>query len=239
MATAASIASSASSAYSPKKDNGPILYKFKVTLVNDEFAPEGGRWRRVVVPAKFSLLEFHVVLQTVFGWTNSHLHHFTRYDNNEYIEYMVKGYMPDGIGPESKDERIYKLSDVFSDEKPLMEYEYDFGESWGHEVEFEGIVPADPKLDYPACIEGKWANRMDDNQDLDPDTGELLPRFKRKKFSMRETKRELSEIFKGRWPLKVDNTTIAVCYLCYFHLCEACNGRCCNFCLKANDLSNR
>jgi Plasmid pRiA4b ORF-3-like protein len=33
-------------------------------------------WRRVVVPASFTLAELHSVLQTATGWTDSHLHSF-------------------------------------------------------------------------------------------------------------------------------------------------------------------
>ncbi len=36
-------------------------------------------------------------------------------------------------------------------------YEYDFGDSWEHEVMFEGSPPADPKSKYPLCVEGERA----------------------------------------------------------------------------------
>lgn len=40
-------------------------------------------WRRVLVPGEVDLAELHEVIQTAFGWTNSHLHQFeigrTRY----------------------------------------------------------------------------------------------------------------------------------------------------------------
>lgn len=33
-------------------------------------------WRRVLVPGEIDLGELHDVIQTAFGWTNSHLHQF-------------------------------------------------------------------------------------------------------------------------------------------------------------------
>ncbi|MCU1657553.1 MAG: plasmid pRiA4b family protein, partial [Pseudonocardiales bacterium] len=33
-------------------------------------------WRRVLVPGEIDLGELHAVIQTAFGWTNSHLHQF-------------------------------------------------------------------------------------------------------------------------------------------------------------------
>lgn len=53
-----------------------VLYKLKITLTDYYHKVRGGRWRRVIVPANFSLLELHVVIQLVFGWENYHLHHF-------------------------------------------------------------------------------------------------------------------------------------------------------------------
>ena len=36
-------------------------------------------------------------------------------------------------------------------------YEYDFGDSWDHDVLFEGCVQAEPGRQYPLCLEGKRA----------------------------------------------------------------------------------
>lgn len=157
------------------------------------------------------------------------------------VEYIIKNEHgnDDFMSEETREERIYKLSDVFSVENPTMEYEYDFGACWGHEVKFEGAVDADPKLDYPACIQGKWANRMDDHQDEDPDTSELLPEYEGKQFDLNQTQKELRDVFEGKWPLKVNNATIPKCYLCCYYFCSKCNGKCCKYCLKADIVRNK
>ena len=36
-------------------------------------------------------------------------------------------------------------------------YEYDFGDSWEHEVLFEGCAEAEPDREYPVCVAGKRA----------------------------------------------------------------------------------
>jgi len=49
-----------------------VQLQLKVTLL--EIRPP--IWRRLLVPAKLRLSQFHTVLQRAFGWTNSHLHAF-------------------------------------------------------------------------------------------------------------------------------------------------------------------
>ena len=43
-----------------------------------------------------------------------------------------------------------------------FQYEYDFGDSWEHEVLVEGVVPPDSKVKYPHCLEGARACPPDD-----------------------------------------------------------------------------
>lgn len=49
-----------------------FIYQIKVTL-NDSKPPI---WRRILVADTTSLSKLHTILQTVMGWTDSHLHHF-------------------------------------------------------------------------------------------------------------------------------------------------------------------
>ena len=35
-------------------------------------------WRRIVVPSDLLLSDFHKIIQTTMGWTNSHLHQFIK-----------------------------------------------------------------------------------------------------------------------------------------------------------------
>lgn len=38
-----------------------------------------------------------------------------------------------------------------------FKYIYDFGDSWEHEIVFEGCPPIDPQAQYPLCLEGERA----------------------------------------------------------------------------------
>ena len=49
-------------------------YQVKITLRDSK----PSIWRRVLIPSDMSLPDFHKVIQTTMGWTNSHLHHFEK-----------------------------------------------------------------------------------------------------------------------------------------------------------------
>src|SRR5262249_47077643 len=52
-----------------------------------------------------------------------------------------------------------KLTEILpASGKPFQfEYEYDFGDGWGHYVLFEGCVRTEPGKRYPLCVEGQRA----------------------------------------------------------------------------------
>jgi hypothetical protein len=55
------------------------------------------------------------------------------------------------------DEKVEKISDhFFVDDSPKAIYEYDFGDSWEHDVVLEKIVTSDGG-EYPRCLTGKRA----------------------------------------------------------------------------------
>ncbi len=56
-------------------------YQLKITLKNVKPAI----WRRFVVPADIPLPDLHLIIQTVMGWYNSHLHQFI-IDDEFYTE---------------------------------------------------------------------------------------------------------------------------------------------------------
>jgi hypothetical protein len=53
--------------------------------------------------------------------------------------------------------RRVKLSEVYHGPKTKFMYEYDFGDSWEHEILFEKEMPAEPGSHYPVCLEGERA----------------------------------------------------------------------------------
>ena len=123
-----------------------IVFQLKVTL-------RGIRppiWRRVLVPSDLTLLQLHDVLQVLMGWTDSHLHQFEAAGN-------FYGTPDPELEVERKNERKIRLNEVLHHPKDRMAYEYDFGDSWEHELVLEKIVPRAPKVRYPVVTGGKRA----------------------------------------------------------------------------------
>ena len=124
------------------------IYQVQITL-------KGSRpriWRRLLVPSDTLLSDFHMIIQTAMGWTNSHLHQFVK----DQTYYTVK--MEDDMYWNDYDNIDYKglkISDLLSKEKESMIYEYDFGDGWEHKIVLEKILPFDEEIKYPVCTAGK------------------------------------------------------------------------------------
>ncbi len=123
-------------------------YQLKITLSGSEPAI----WRRIVVDSGGSLYELHDVIQAAMGWTNSHLHLFKLKK-----VYYHEPWEDDGLDEDFLDENEYSLNQVLTRPKTKMIYEYDFGDSWEHEVLVEKILEKDPKMKTPVCLEGAMA----------------------------------------------------------------------------------
>lgn len=76
MATGFSIASSSTENNLSSSCSASLLYKLKITLFDDHCTDEEVRWRRVIVPANFSLYGLHIIIQEIFGWKNYRMHNF-------------------------------------------------------------------------------------------------------------------------------------------------------------------
>jgi hypothetical protein len=127
------------------------VYQFKITL--EESRPP--IWRRIQVQDD-TLDKLHEHIQTAMGWTNSHLHHFRVGERLYGDPDLVQENFED---MEYRDSTTTKVSDILprTGERFRFQYEYDFGDSWDHEVLFEGVVRADPNVKYPLCLEGARA----------------------------------------------------------------------------------
>jgi len=129
------------------------IYQIKVTLKDSR----PSIWRRIQAPGDISLSRLHAVLQIVMGWTNSHLHQFKaggRYYGEPDPEFT------DMI--EVVDERQVRLDQIAPHAKSHFVYEYDFGDSWEHELVVEEILPVEQGVQYPRCMDGKRACPPDD-----------------------------------------------------------------------------
>lgn len=121
------------------------IYQLKVTL--QDISPP--IWRRLIVDADTTLAHLHKVLQAAFGWENCHLHVFSAHD----VRYGTPS--QDDWEP-VRDERRTKIGEVLRKPKEGMVYEYDFGDSWEHQIIFEKVL-ATSEHSMPACSAGKRA----------------------------------------------------------------------------------
>jgi hypothetical protein len=135
------------SAQKPRRE----AFQFRVAL--EQIRPP--IWRRIRV-LDCSLDEFHEHLQTAMGWTNSHLHQF-EIAEVRYGDPQLLGDAFDLV--EDEDSRFIDLSEVVAGQGKGLKfrYVYDFGDTWEHSIEFEGMVATEPNVKYPVCVEGAHA----------------------------------------------------------------------------------
>jgi hypothetical protein len=133
---------------STKSSASSKVFQMKVML-EDSRPPI---WRRILVGDDLTFYKFHMLLQTVMGWTNSHLHMF------QLGELIIGDPEDDESGELGfKNERKYKLSQFNFGEGNKFVYEYDFGDSWRHKITIEKVLPYSAEMQLPVCIKGKGA----------------------------------------------------------------------------------
>ena len=121
------------------------IYQLKITLKH--IKPP--IWRRIEVPADIKLGKLHDVIQIAMGWTDSHLHAF--------VDGQTMYGIPDPeFGGSTKNERNVRLDSILEQGGKIV-YEYDFGDSWEHEIKIEKVLEAAPTVHYPRCTAGKRA----------------------------------------------------------------------------------
>ena len=111
-------------------------------------------WRRLLVRPDLPLSDLHLAIQIAMGWDNSHLHQFIK-DRKFYSERLEEDWTWDDA--HNIDYSEMHVSDLLTKEKDKIEYEYDFGDGWVHEIRLEKILPADDTMKSPVCIGGELA----------------------------------------------------------------------------------
>jgi hypothetical protein len=134
----------------PEQSENESVYQIKVTL-RDSHPPI---WRRVQLSGDTTLEELHHIIQVVMDWENYHMHQFIAGDRSYGLD---EDFMPD---PES--ERSATLQEVAPRPKDRLLYEYDFGDSWEHDVLVEKVLQPEEGVRYPVCVKGKRAAPPED-----------------------------------------------------------------------------
>lgn len=115
----------------------PDYYEFEVSLCD---APSR-TWRRFLLAKRgATFADLHDAIQAACGWLDCHLHLFETEPRGK----VLAGSSPldDAFGEAVSDSSEVELSGYFTPrgEKKCV-YEYDFGDSWLHEVELRRLIP--------------------------------------------------------------------------------------------------
>jgi hypothetical protein len=134
-----------------KKSAKPVnVYQLKIAL--RYIAPP--IWRRILVPDNLALGDLHHILYPAMGWAGYHLHSFSFGGGFAQTVYLDAGTARESRG---EDEYSVRLRDVIYRKGQAFSYEYDFGDSWLHQVKVEKILPYDPAMYLPICLGGERA----------------------------------------------------------------------------------
>jgi hypothetical protein len=101
-----------------------------------------------MVRSDSSVAQLHEVLQVAFGWEDMHLHRF-EIRGREYGVNRGGGVFFD------TDVRKVLIGDLKLRRMERFTYEYDFGDSWIHDIRIEATTAIDPAKTYPICVAGK------------------------------------------------------------------------------------
>ncbi|MCP5487634.1 MAG: plasmid pRiA4b ORF-3 family protein [Verrucomicrobia bacterium] len=134
-------------------------------------------WRRVIVPATCTLAKLHDIIQIAMGWQDCHLHAF-EVDGKRYTSPAFDA--DNEMGMESEDN--VRLSDLVWKKVKTFGYEYDFGDSWLHELTIEKTLPIDSSAKRPICLAGARACPPEDCGSF-PGYTNILKALKAKKKS--------------------------------------------------------
>jgi hypothetical protein len=118
------------------------VFALKIELV--ESKPMIGRI--IIVKPGTLLVDLHRIIQTAMGWTNSHLHQFF----NGEMYYALQEFEIE----ECENSRDIKLNKILFEEGMHIEYEYDFGDGWQHDIWLQNIYEENADSQVPRCIGG-------------------------------------------------------------------------------------
>lgn len=113
-------------------------------------------WRRLELDSDLYLNEVHDILQTAFGWTDSHLHEFAsgKDFNHRLAEHYLCPFQVDE-GETGVPEEDVRLDEVLARPGDKLLYLYDFSNDWMHVLKLEAERPRDDSAPGAVCIDGR------------------------------------------------------------------------------------
>lgn len=116
-------------------------------------------WRQVEVPTAITLKTLHDVVQAAMGWFDQHLWEL-RQGPQRYGRPMPGD---DWGGPAIIRADKVRLGEVIGPRKTVLDYIYDFGDSWEHRLTLTDVRPGEPDTAYPRYVAGERAAPPEDS----------------------------------------------------------------------------
>lgn len=138
---------------SHKRDCKRQNYLLRVQL-SPNYIVDPPIFRTLSCPAKASFEEFHDALQIAFGWASAHCYDFKVSDSSNPYLLRIVDELADDVFEEKESSKV-RLFQVFDDPQYRglpMEYEYDFGDSWSHDIK---LVERKDATQFFLCTDGE------------------------------------------------------------------------------------
>lgn len=142
----------------PRRDD-VVTYQVRVDLIGTK----PPLWRRLELASDMFLNELHDVIQTAFGWTDSHLHEFA--SGKDYYHVMAEHYLCPFQADEGETgvpEQDVRLDEVLAKPGNKLFYLYDFGDDWMHVIKLEAVQPRDDSAPKAVCTDGRRPGPSED-----------------------------------------------------------------------------
>lgn len=96
-------------------------------------------WRKFECPSNISLRHLTELILLLMGWDNAHLNHIMIDMNTFYVPCYQHNTELDMYDDQIYYQEEYKLSDILSQKGKIIRWEYDFGDSWMHEIRLSSV----------------------------------------------------------------------------------------------------
>jgi hypothetical protein len=106
-------------------------------------------WRRILIKDDSTVADLHYAIQILMDWEDYNLHQFTIHSKTIGIARVGGLSLIDA-------NKVFLRDFKFTINERFL-YEYSFYEYWEHEIRVEKLLPINPKIIYPCCIDGKRA----------------------------------------------------------------------------------
>lgn len=99
-----------------------------------------GVWREIKVPSNISLELLGYIIEELMGWGHEHLHQFRaggcNYCSADELRELENSFF---VIDAQRDANEYPLDTIFKEKGKRIVFEYDYGDSWCHDVWLKGI----------------------------------------------------------------------------------------------------